>query len=539
MPLRHLPAVDAVGVFDNVASGRLAEDRLQAHHGGRARFDDVLEYAARTDAGQLIHVAHEQQMRAGRYGLEQMVHQQQIKHGRFIHDQNVHIERVLLVDLKGDAVRGLEFEQAVDRFGRAAGGFTQAFGRTAGRRGQRVGVAGGFQQADDRLHGEGLACARSAGQYGQRLRQRGLDGFTLRGREGQTSLALHCGKRGAPVELLKERQAVALPVAQAAQTAGHANLTAIERHQVDRALLGHLHGRRVIAWAGDLVEERFRFRGRHLRRGQNALDMHLVFLTQLLDGVDHEGGRHAQHVGCLRDEGCLRHVDMAVIRLLAENVRYASRDPFWRIKGQPQGARDLVRGDEADSVNVARQAVRIILDDPYRAVAIVLVNFDRQAGGDAVLLQEEHHIANGALLAPGVLNQDRTLGANAKHGAQTFWLFVNHLQAFGAKLAHDALGGDRPDALDQPRTQVLFDPGGRGRQLQLEGVCFELAPILGMRSPLPAQFDVFADVDAQHAAHDRHGVAFALWRQLRHRIAVLFILIGNAFDRAGQRVHLG
>ena len=128
----HLSLVDAVGIRDDVAAFRLAEDRLQAHHRrtgdpGPAFFslaldglDHVTQHVACTDAGKLIDVADQQQVCAGWYGLEQVIRQQQVQHGCLVEDHDIGFERVFFVALKAEPFTRLELQQPVDRLGLAA-----------------------------------------------------------------------------------------------------------------------------------------------------------------------------------------------------------------------------------------------------------------------------------------------------------------------------------------------------------------------------------------------------------------------------------
>ena len=67
--LRHLAAVDPVGIDDDPALGGLAEHLGQSRDRQAPRGDDVSQHLPRPDGGQLIHVAHEQQPRMLRNGL--------------------------------------------------------------------------------------------------------------------------------------------------------------------------------------------------------------------------------------------------------------------------------------------------------------------------------------------------------------------------------------------------------------------------------------------------------------------------------------
>ena len=121
-----LPPDTDPNLFDALG---LAEDHVQPDNGRigqpAAIFDggnDVSQHVSGADAGQLVYVANQQQVSAGRDGFQQVICQQQIQHGCFVYDHQVCLQRVLLVALKESSFSGFELKQPVDRFGRMPGG---------------------------------------------------------------------------------------------------------------------------------------------------------------------------------------------------------------------------------------------------------------------------------------------------------------------------------------------------------------------------------------------------------------------------------
>ena len=95
-----------MGVGDDVRAGRLAEDDAQAGHRGDLAGDDIAQHIAGADGGELVDIAHQEQVRAGLQGFEQVVGQQQVEHGGFIHHQQVDRQGVLGVEV--EALAGLK-----------------------------------------------------------------------------------------------------------------------------------------------------------------------------------------------------------------------------------------------------------------------------------------------------------------------------------------------------------------------------------------------------------------------------------------------
>ena len=69
-PVGHAALIDAVGVGDDPALGRLTKHLGQAHDGHRRRVDDVRQHLARADRRQLVDVADQDQRGALGHSLQ-------------------------------------------------------------------------------------------------------------------------------------------------------------------------------------------------------------------------------------------------------------------------------------------------------------------------------------------------------------------------------------------------------------------------------------------------------------------------------------
>ncbi len=110
------------------------------------RPDHVSQYLARADRGQLVHVADQQQVRARRDGLDQLVRQDYVDHRRLVDHDQVRVERVRRIELRVAA--GLQLQQPVDGRGLVTGQLGEALGGAAGRRGQDNLRPAGLRQLD-------------------------------------------------------------------------------------------------------------------------------------------------------------------------------------------------------------------------------------------------------------------------------------------------------------------------------------------------------------------------------------------------------
>ena len=93
---RHLLAsVDLMGVYNDIALRRLAENLLQLHNGKHSAADDIPEDIPGSYAGKLILISHKDQPGTGRHCQKQRMHQMDIYHGHFINDDHIRFQRIL------------------------------------------------------------------------------------------------------------------------------------------------------------------------------------------------------------------------------------------------------------------------------------------------------------------------------------------------------------------------------------------------------------------------------------------------------------
>ena len=102
------------------------------------------------------------------------------------------------------------------------------------------------------------------------------------------------------------------------------------------------------------------------------------------------------------------------------------------------------------------------------------------AAAGAVRLEEDHHVAQRALLAPRPCQRRPPLRAEAFDLGEAMRVLVEHLQRVEPERRHDALRELRPDALDEARGEVLLEPGQRVRRELDERLDAELLAVLGV-----------------------------------------------------------
>ncbi len=108
------------------------------------------------------------------------------------------------------------------------------------------------------------------------------------------------------------------------------------------------------------------------------------------------------------------------------------------------------------------------------------------------------------------------------------------VQGLAAEMGHQALGQLRADALDQPRGQVLFDAGHRGRQHRVPPDHLELLAPLGVHLVGALEVELFALLDPGQRPHHGDGVAGALDLEAHHGVMVFGVGEGEALHGAFQ-----
>ena len=118
---------------------------------------------------------------------------------------------------------------------------------------------------------------------------------------------------------------------------------------------------------------------------------------------------------------------------------------------------------EADPANVIGQLIGIGLDGGDGVLAVGPVDPHGASRGHVVLGQEQHDLADLALLLPALLDALQPSGTDALDLQQEVGGLVEDVERALAMDADDPGGQSRPDAANRAGAQVLLDPfRGRG-----------------------------------------------------------------------------
>ena len=180
---------DPVSGFDHNAAGPLAKDVLQAGDREGLAANDIVEDIAAADAGQLIGIADEEDVRIAGNGPDEGAGEVVVEHAGLVDDDKAGFEWILRV--YGEAAPGgVELEEAMDGRRMGAGGLGHTLGgSTRGRREEDLHFLRG-QNVDERAQNGRLAGAGTPGENRHLGRECLLHGVRLFGGEGKARLVL-------------------------------------------------------------------------------------------------------------------------------------------------------------------------------------------------------------------------------------------------------------------------------------------------------------------------------------------------------------
>src|SRR5271157_1128 len=262
------------------------------------------------------------------------------------------------------------------------------------------------------------------------------------------------------------------------------------------------------------------------------LDDEVFTGSEVGDGLLDDGGIDLQHLDGARHQPISRVVDVTVVSKLPEYVEYARLGPTWGRRRDAQIASDLVGGLESDAVDVERQAIGVLLDGGDGAVAVLLEYLHRQQRGDAMALQEDHHLPDLLLARPRLPDLGAALGADPIDLDEALGLGIDDVQRLEPKVLDQALGHDGADAFHHAGAQVLLDTHDRGRRQGRVRARSELRPVLLVGDPGPRDPQALARLHAEQVADDGHGITLAWDGNLHHRPGILLVGVGDALEDA-------
>ena len=158
---------------------------------------------------------------------------------------------------------------------------------------------------------------------------------------------------------------------------------------------------------------------------------------------------------------------MSLVGQLVKDVEDAGLGQERRVFVEAKLLRDFVCSDEAYAENIVGQPVRILLNHGNGFVFILLVDFRSVSGADPMGLKKQHDGADFFLLFPRLTDHADALRADTWNFHKLLDVGLDDVEGGLPEQLDDALGHDRADALDEARSEVLFDAVNRGRGSRL------------------------------------------------------------------------
>jgi len=225
---------------------------------------------------------------------------------------------------------------------------------------------------------------------------------------------------------------------------------------------------------------------------------------------------------------------------LIEPVQHSGLDPLRCIGCDPERLRDAIGRHEADAADIARQSIRVLAHDGDRLRPVPFVDSSGVRRAHAVGLQEDHDVADAALLAPCRLNGGDAHAAEPGNFMQPAGFLLDDAQRVELEARHELARHDRPDAAYQPGSQELLDADERRGRDRQEGLDAELASVAAIFHPAPLQSKRLPGLDPRQIADHGHRLR-AAGVESRHGPAGLGAHIDDVLEHSleGRRPVLG
>lgn len=156
---------------------------------------------------------------------------------------------------------------------------------------------------------------------------------------------------------------------------------------------------------------------------------------------------------------------------------------------------------EANTAHLIGKLVGVLGDDGNTILAIVGIDTGRIARCDAVALEEDHHILDGLVFLPALLDLLQPALADTADERQFLGMLVQSLDRIGAKRLDDLMGVFPADTFAEIG-QVKLNAIKVLRRLAGPVVSLHLAAILGMRLPLSLNSESDARLHISHRTSD-------------------------------------
>ncbi len=109
------------------------------------------------------------------------------------------------------------------------------------------------------------------------------------------------------------------------------------------------------------------------------------------------------------------------------------------------------------TLNVVRQPIRVLTDNPVYLLSILLIYFHCQVHRDAVLLKENHRLPQITFFIHLIRNLHRLALADSLYFRQPLRLLLDNPKGIRLESAHNPRCQRQTNSADRPGTEIAFD----------------------------------------------------------------------------------
>src|SRR5438552_14442334 len=174
---------------------------------------------------------------------------------------------------------------------------------------------------------------------------------------------------------------------------------------------------------------------------------------------------------------------MPLRRGLRECVYCTRSNALDRIAFDAQAQCQIVGGHKTNAADLARQPIRILLDQPDRIRAEMFLYPRSSRHADAAVGEEQHQLAQAALLAPALGDHLLAQRSDSRELAQPLGLLIENIEDLLAELdVHQSRGGGA-DAANGAGAEKPFDLHATSSGLWSDRLGNELAAVRPVVAP--------------------------------------------------------
>ena len=209
------------------------------------------------------------------------------------------------------------------------------------------------------------------------------------------------------------------------------------------------------------------------------------------------------------------------------------------IFGDAEFLRDAVGGQKTDAVNIARQTVRVALNQLDGPFALGFMNPEGARRAHAVTEEKTHDLADALLLRPRHTNRGAAARTNPLDLEQFGRRVFDHVKHIAPESLHQPLGIFFADAANHAGAEKFFDAVERVGLRNPHGFGFKLLSVMRVGDPFAVGGQPLAGIGAGNRADHRDEVFVPANFDAQHGVAVFLVAENDPLDLSVEAVVVG